>query len=208
MKDAPGLADYAAFYQHAAATGFFFGDPRAAKAQPGRERGMTLMYKKMAEAGIPYSSQLRIGFKGDGFMAKIMEKTSITIQTEVTEVSNRNSGREPFRSAGRHQDQEELKKATMLRGDMVAFVPERSLAGRISRLLIWRVSGPLKSAHRGGRQSPGRPHSRRHPPRDPRSRLMQKRCRAVADDSWAFWRVFRVCPAAALTISCLGTDKN
>lgn len=87
VKDAPGLADYSAFYLHAAETGFFFGDPRAAKAQPGRERGMTMMYKKMAELGIPYSSQMNIGFKGDGFMAKILEKTAITTQSEVVSVS-------------------------------------------------------------------------------------------------------------------------
>ena len=33
---APGAQDYAAFYAAAAERGFFFGDPRAAKAQPGK----------------------------------------------------------------------------------------------------------------------------------------------------------------------------
>jgi hypothetical protein len=87
VKDAPGLADYAAFYQHAAETGFFLGDPRAAQSQPGRERGMTLMYKKMASLGMPYSMDLKVGFQGDGFMAKMMGKMAFTTQTQVTAVS-------------------------------------------------------------------------------------------------------------------------
>lgn len=87
VKDAPGLAEYAAFYQYAAEQGYFFGDPRAAKAQPGRERGMTVMYKQFAQHGIPYSTNLKIGFAGEGFMAKMLAKTGFTTTTEVTEIS-------------------------------------------------------------------------------------------------------------------------
>src|SRR5438874_4309858 len=40
VKDAPGTADFARFYKAAAAKGFIFTDPRAAKAQPGQAKAM------------------------------------------------------------------------------------------------------------------------------------------------------------------------
>jgi hypothetical protein len=87
VAGAPGLEEYARFYQTAWERGFFFGDPRAAKAQPGRERGMTALYKTMAEKGMPYWSQMKIDFEGDGFMAQMMAKMGIQISTTVTSVS-------------------------------------------------------------------------------------------------------------------------
>jgi hypothetical protein len=87
VKGAPGLEEYARFYQIAWERGFFFGDPRAAKAQPGRERGMTALYKTMAEKGMPYWSQMKIDFEGDGFMAQMMAKMGLSITTTVKSVS-------------------------------------------------------------------------------------------------------------------------
>jgi hypothetical protein len=87
VKGAPGLAEYLAFYEHAAKTGYFFGDPRAAQAQPGRERAMTLMQKKMAEAGLPYWSSFKLSFKGEGPMAAMMANMAMSTETTVTEVS-------------------------------------------------------------------------------------------------------------------------
>lgn len=87
VKGAPGLEEYLAFYEYAAKVGYFFGDPRAAQAQPGRERAMTLMQKKMAEAGLPYWSAFKMSFEGEGPMAAIMAKMAMNTETTVVEVS-------------------------------------------------------------------------------------------------------------------------
>jgi len=87
-KGGPGAADYAAFYQAAAEKGLFFGDPRAAKAQPGQTKGMTEMYRQMAGTGVAYSTELEIKFEGSGMMASMMNKMGgMTMKTEVTAVS-------------------------------------------------------------------------------------------------------------------------
>lgn len=86
VKGAPGTDEYLAFYTHAASVGYFFGDPRAAQAQPGRERAMTLAYKKMAEAGFPYYSSFKMSFEG-GPMAAMMEKMAMNMESTVTSVS-------------------------------------------------------------------------------------------------------------------------
>ena len=86
--DAPGAKDYAAFYTAAAEKGFFFGDPRAAKAQPGNARGMMALYKTMAEKGIPLESHQTIKLSGDGPMAGLFAKMGGgEINTTVTSVS-------------------------------------------------------------------------------------------------------------------------
>lgn len=87
VKNAPGLDEYIAFYEHAVKTGYFFGDPRAAQAQPGRERAMTMMYRKMAEAGLPYWSSFKMSFEGEGPMAAMLAKMAMSTETTVTEVS-------------------------------------------------------------------------------------------------------------------------
>lgn len=87
VKGAPGLAEYLAFYEYAAKTGYFFGDPRAAEAQPGRERAMTVLQKKMAQAGMPYWSTFKMTFEGEGPLAAMMAKMAMTTETTVTEVS-------------------------------------------------------------------------------------------------------------------------
>lgn len=89
VKGGPGSADYQAFYEAAAAKGLFFTDPRAAKAQPGQAKGMTELYKKMAEAGVAYSTELEFKFEGSGMMASMMNKMGgMTMKSEVTSVSS------------------------------------------------------------------------------------------------------------------------
>ncbi len=87
VKGAPGLSEYLAFYDYAVKTGYFFGDPRAAQAQPGRERAMTVLQKKMAQAGMPYWSSFKMTFEGEGPMAAMMAKMAMNTETTVTEVS-------------------------------------------------------------------------------------------------------------------------
>jgi hypothetical protein len=71
-KNGPGHADYAAFYKAAADKGFIFADPRAAKAGGGQFRGMTEMYRKMAELGVPLAMDIVTKMEGEGPMAGIM----------------------------------------------------------------------------------------------------------------------------------------
>lgn len=86
--DAPGAKDYANFYMAAADKGFFFGDPRAAKAQPGNAKGMMALYRSMAEKGIPLESTQVIKLSGDGPMAGLMAKVGGgEISSTVTSVS-------------------------------------------------------------------------------------------------------------------------
>ena len=85
---APGAKDYAAFYTAAAEKGFFFGDPRAAKAQPGNAKGMMALYRTMAEKGIPLESRQIIKLSGDGPMAGLFAKMGNgEISSTVTSVS-------------------------------------------------------------------------------------------------------------------------
>ncbi|MEM1177641.1 MAG: DUF4412 domain-containing protein [Acidobacteriota bacterium] len=85
--DAPGQEEWSAFYQAMADRGLFFGNPDAAKAQPGRERGMTELYRKMSEKGVALVSQLNIGFDGDGPMAAMMGRMKIDTTTTVKSIS-------------------------------------------------------------------------------------------------------------------------
>lgn len=87
VKNGPGQADYTAFYKAVAENGFL-GDPRQAKAQPAQAKAMTEMYRKMAELGVPFATEMNITFEGAGPMAAIMSKMGgNTITTEVTSVS-------------------------------------------------------------------------------------------------------------------------
>lgn len=70
---APGSADYAAFYEAAAAKGFIFSDPRAAKGQPGQAKAMADMYRQFASAkGLPWEMDMQISVAGEGPMAAMM----------------------------------------------------------------------------------------------------------------------------------------
>jgi hypothetical protein len=87
-KDVPGQADVATFYRAAAEKGFIFGDPRAAKAQPGQAKGMAAMYRAMADAGMPCGSEIEMKFEGQGMMAGMMNRMAgMTMSNTVTAVS-------------------------------------------------------------------------------------------------------------------------
>jgi hypothetical protein len=94
VKNAPGAAEYAAFYQAAAEKGFIFGDPRAAKGQPGQARAMTEMYRKFAElGGIAYESDIQVkmgmdpGAPGAGMMAGMLAKMgNMSMHTRVDDL--------------------------------------------------------------------------------------------------------------------------
>ena len=86
---APGVQDYTSFYQNAAEKGFFFGDPRGARAQPGSARGMMQMYREMASKGIPLESTQTIKMSGSGPMAGLLSKMGGgEMSTTVTSVSD------------------------------------------------------------------------------------------------------------------------
>jgi hypothetical protein len=85
-KNGPGQADYVALYKAISENGFL-SDPRQAKAQPALAKAMTEMSKKMAELGVPYSTEVSISFEG-GPMAGMMSKMGAnTMTSEVTTVS-------------------------------------------------------------------------------------------------------------------------
>jgi hypothetical protein len=75
VKDAPGTAEYIAFYKAAADKGWIFSDPRAAKANYGQARSLTEMYRQLAATGgVPYETTFDIKMSGEGPMAAIMAK--------------------------------------------------------------------------------------------------------------------------------------
>jgi hypothetical protein len=75
VKDAPGKADYAAFYTKAAEKGFIIsGDPRQAKAQPGQAKSMSEVYRQMARLGVPYAMEMDFKIGGGGPMGALMGK--------------------------------------------------------------------------------------------------------------------------------------
>ena len=73
-QTAPGKAEYATFYNAAVEKGFFFTDPRAAKASPGPAKAFAELYRKWADAGVPLSSNITLKFEGGGFMTGMMNK--------------------------------------------------------------------------------------------------------------------------------------
>lgn len=95
-KDAPGGEEYAAFYQAMAERGLFFGNPEAAEAQPGRERGMTELYRKLSESGVALITDLNIGFEGGGLMAAMMKRMKLDMKTTVTSISEESAAADAF----------------------------------------------------------------------------------------------------------------
>ena len=74
-KGAPGSAEYAKFYLAAAEKGFIASDPRAAKGAASQTRGMTELYKAIAETGgIPFLMETGVKIDGGGPMAGMMGK--------------------------------------------------------------------------------------------------------------------------------------
>lgn len=88
VKGAPGTQDYMNFYKMAVDKGWFFSDPRQAKAQPGQAKAMAEMYKQMAATGgIPYEQEMNVKMSGDGPMAGMFAKMgNISMTTTVTSV--------------------------------------------------------------------------------------------------------------------------
>jgi hypothetical protein len=85
-KNAPGMADFVAFYKAAEKGGLFF-DAAQAKSQPAAAKAMAELQRKMAELGMPLASETTIGMDGAGPMAEMMKKMSSTITTEVVSIS-------------------------------------------------------------------------------------------------------------------------
>lgn len=91
VKDAPGSADFAAFYKAAVDKGWIFSNPSAAKAQPGQAKAFAEMYRQMAEiGGIPYETDVQIkmgagegGGPLGGLLSRIANVTMTTIVDSV-----------------------------------------------------------------------------------------------------------------------------
>ena len=90
VKGAPGAAEYMNFYKTAVEKGWFFSDPRAAKAQPGQAKAMAEMYRQMAATGgIPFEQEMNIKMSGEGPMAGLMAKMgNITSTNTVTSIES------------------------------------------------------------------------------------------------------------------------
>jgi hypothetical protein len=86
VKNGPGHAEILAFYKAASDKGFFF-DAAQAKANPAAAKAMAEMQKKMADLGVPFATETKIGMQVDGPMAEMMKKMGSTFSTEVTSVS-------------------------------------------------------------------------------------------------------------------------
>jgi hypothetical protein len=89
VKNAPGSADYNRFYKTAAEKGFIFGDPRAAKGQPGQAKAMAEMYRQFAEiGGIAYEMDMQMKMGGGsgplgGIMARMGNMQMTTLVNDV-----------------------------------------------------------------------------------------------------------------------------
>jgi len=88
VKGAPGTQEYMAFYKNAVERGWFFNDPRQAKAQPGQAKAMGEMYRQLAATGgIPYEQEMNIKISGEGPMAAALAKMgNISMTTTVQSV--------------------------------------------------------------------------------------------------------------------------
>jgi hypothetical protein len=74
-KGAPGTDDFKRFYLAAAEKGFIASDPRAAKGAAQQTKGMTELYRAIAETGgIPYLMESGVKVEGGGPMAGMMSK--------------------------------------------------------------------------------------------------------------------------------------
>jgi hypothetical protein len=88
VVNAPGSADYNRFYKAAVEKGWIFGDPRAAKAQPGQAKAMAEMYNQMAATGgIPYETDIQVKLGGGGPMGGLLAKMgNISMTTTVDSI--------------------------------------------------------------------------------------------------------------------------
>ena len=88
VKGAPGTQEYLSFYKNAVDKGWFFSDPRAAKAQPGQAKAMAEVYRQLAATGgIAYETEMNIKMGGDGPMAGMLARMgNISTTQTVTAV--------------------------------------------------------------------------------------------------------------------------
>ena len=88
VKGAPGTQEYMAFYKNAVEKGWFFSDPRQAKAQPGQAKAMAEMYRQIAATGgIPYEQDMNIKMAGEGQMGAMLARVgNVSMTTTVTSV--------------------------------------------------------------------------------------------------------------------------
>jgi hypothetical protein len=87
--DAPGYADYKAFYRASAASGFIFGDPRMVKSPTGaaQAKAYAEFTRKMAEAGMALETHITVSATGDNPMSQAMAKLAASdIRTTVTSI--------------------------------------------------------------------------------------------------------------------------
>ncbi len=83
-KDAPGTADFAAFYRAAADSGFF--SLGAGRGNPGMNegRGIAAMYKAIADSGgIPYEQHVNVTIEG-GSMQRMTPPPTVTRVSSVS----------------------------------------------------------------------------------------------------------------------------
>lgn len=86
VKGVPGTEEFATFYQGAAAKGWIFTDPRAAKGSPGQAKAMAEMHAEFAKlGGVPYESNIDIDTQGEGVMGGLMSRLGGVTMTTVTE---------------------------------------------------------------------------------------------------------------------------
>ncbi len=90
VKDAPGTAEYAAFYKAAVDKGWIFSDPRAAKGSPGQAKAMAQMQKQLAETGgVPYETEMQVKMGGEGPMAGLLGKMGgVTMKSTVESIES------------------------------------------------------------------------------------------------------------------------
>jgi hypothetical protein len=75
VKNAPGSQEYLAFYKNAVEKGWFFTNPRAAKAQPGQAKAMAEVYRQLAATGgIAYETEMNIKMSGEGPMSGMLAR--------------------------------------------------------------------------------------------------------------------------------------
>ena len=88
VKNAPGSQDYINFFKAAVEKGWFFSDPRQARAQPGQAKAMAEVYRQIAAAGgMAYEQEVTIKMTGDGPMAGVFAKMgNISMTTTVDSV--------------------------------------------------------------------------------------------------------------------------
>lgn len=88
--DAPGLADYQAYYRASADSGFIFGDPKTTRSPTGaaQAKAYAELTRKIAAAGIPLESHVMMTANGSGPMAGMFAKAAASdITSTVSQVT-------------------------------------------------------------------------------------------------------------------------